>query len=88
MNQWLKSGNKINLRCMHCYYVVLKHTFFLVQRSEGYFILVLWIPESYDERKIPEVINKLRQSKQNLLRESKIAELTKNFNLKNMHFLD
>ena len=28
-----------------------------------------WIPESYDARKIPEVINKLRQSKQNLLRE-------------------
>ena len=43
------------------------------------FQLKYWIPEKYDECKIPTVIQSLRQNKQNLLRESKIIELTKKY---------
>ena len=37
------------------------------------------MPEKYDECRIPKVIQTLRQSKQKLLRESKITELTKKY---------
>ena len=37
------------------------------------------MPEKYDECKIPKVIQTIRQRKQNLLRDSRIAELTKKY---------
>ena len=45
-----------------------------------------WIPEKFDERKIPDVINKIRQNKQRLLGESKIVELTKKFQFEKYAF--
>ena len=38
-----------------------------------------WMPEKYDECKIPKVIQTIRQRKQNLLRDSRIAELSKKY---------
>ena len=39
----------------------------------------VWIPECFDESKILEAIRTIRQNKQKLLKEKKLAELTKKF---------
>ena len=42
--------------------------------------------EKFDESKIPDVINKIRQNKQRVLGESKIVELTKKFQFEKYAF--